>query len=193
VNSEVEFSLNPEALKRKKYEAVNITGINGLPVQRAVVENRAKSGEADGSREKEIIEDINVQQSTDGVAPALSSPSVNGISTTQEPVPDEMSSTRLANPFPFRQAFDLSIPRYKGIIRYFYEQKGYGFITIPSLSASLSEKDENPTAPKENDIFVYYKDIYYQGPESILMNSVVEFSIEKNSKGYQAYNVSGKK
>jgi cold shock CspA family protein len=182
VNTEVEFSLNPEALKQKKYEAVNVTGIGGLPVQRRITENSNKGD--DVSEENHIIEEPRKDQITETegeenpqVTPTLSSPSINSpddISTTQEPIRNELSSSHPVNPFPFRQTFNLSIPRYRGIIRYFSEQKGYGFIMIPSLSSSVaasSETEGNPNTERVNDIFVYYKDIYYQGPESILSKS----------------------
>ena len=61
----------------------------------------------------------------------------------------------------------------KGIVKWFNNQKGYGFIT-----------PENG-----NDVFVHHKAIQGEGYKSLDEGQKVEFDIEKGPKGEQATNV----
>ena len=61
----------------------------------------------------------------------------------------------------------------KGIVKWFNNQKGYGFIT-----------DENGT-----DIFLHYSGINMEGFKSLTEGQNVEFEITDGEKGKQATNV----
>lgn len=61
----------------------------------------------------------------------------------------------------------------KGIVKWFNNQKGYGFIT-----------DENGT-----DIFLHYSGINMEGFKSLTEGQNVEFEIADGEKGKQATNV----
>ncbi|MDD5669976.1 MAG: cold-shock protein [Candidatus Omnitrophica bacterium] len=60
-----------------------------------------------------------------------------------------------------------------GIVKWFNNQKGYGFIT-----------PENG-----NDVFVHHSAIQGEGYKSLEEGQKVEFNIEKGPKGEQATNV----
>ncbi len=61
----------------------------------------------------------------------------------------------------------------KGVVKWFNNQKGYGFIT-----------PENG-----NDVFVHHTAIKGEGYKSLEEGQNVEFDIEKGPKGEQATNV----
>ena len=61
----------------------------------------------------------------------------------------------------------------KGIVKWFNNQKGYGFITPESGS----------------DVFVHHTAIQGEGYKSLNEGQQVEFEIEKGPKGDQAVNV----
>ena len=61
----------------------------------------------------------------------------------------------------------------KGTVKWFNNQKGYGFITPES----------------GNDVFVHYSAIVGQGYKSLTEGQAVEFEIVNDSKGPQAKNV----
>jgi len=61
----------------------------------------------------------------------------------------------------------------KGVVKWFNNQKGYGFIT-----------PENG-----NDVFVHHSAIQGDGYKSLDEGQKVEFNIEKGPKGEQATNV----
>ena len=61
----------------------------------------------------------------------------------------------------------------KGKVKWFSDQKGYGFITPES----------------GDDVFVHHKSIQGEGFKSLTEGQEVEFEVEKGPKGYQAVNV----
>lgn len=61
----------------------------------------------------------------------------------------------------------------KGKVKWFNDQKGYGFITPES----------------GEDVFVHHKSIQGDGFKSLSEGQEVTFEIEKGPKGYQAVNV----
>ena len=61
----------------------------------------------------------------------------------------------------------------KGIIKWFNNEKGYGFI--------------NGSA--DEDIFVHYSAIELDGYKTLKENQLVEFKLIETSKGFQAINV----
>ncbi len=61
----------------------------------------------------------------------------------------------------------------KGKVKWFNDQKGYGFITLES----------------GNDVFVHHKSIQGEGFKSLNEGQEVEFEIEKGPKGDQAVKV----
>lgn len=61
----------------------------------------------------------------------------------------------------------------RGKVKWFSDQKGYGFITPESGS----------------DVFVHHKSIQGDGFRTLAEGQEVEFSIEKGPKGEQATNV----
>ena len=61
----------------------------------------------------------------------------------------------------------------KGTVRWFNNQKGYGFI-----------KDEN-----ENDIFVHFSGLNMEGFKTLSEGEEVEFDVVETEKGPQAVNV----
>lgn len=61
----------------------------------------------------------------------------------------------------------------KGKVKWFSDQKGYGFIT-----------PENG-----NDVFVHHTNIQGEGYKTLAEGQEVEFQIEKGPKGEQATNV----
>jgi len=61
----------------------------------------------------------------------------------------------------------------QGIVKWFNDQKGYGFITPESGS----------------DVFVHHSAVQGEGFKSLAEGQKVEFNIEKGPKGEQATNV----
>ena len=61
----------------------------------------------------------------------------------------------------------------KGKVKWFSDQKGYGFITPES----------------GNDVFVHHSSIQGEGYKTLAEGQEVEFQIEKGPKGEQATNV----
>ncbi|MDD5156293.1 MAG: cold-shock protein [Candidatus Omnitrophica bacterium] len=61
----------------------------------------------------------------------------------------------------------------RGKVKWFNDQKGYGFITPES----------------GDDVFVHHKSIQGEGFKSLSEGQEVEFDIEKGPKGYQAVKV----
>jgi cold shock protein len=61
----------------------------------------------------------------------------------------------------------------KGIVKWFNNQKGYGFIT-----------PENG-----NDVFVHFSALSGEGYKSLEENQAVEFEIKEGPKGQEAANV----
>ena len=61
----------------------------------------------------------------------------------------------------------------KGTVKWFNNQKGYGFIS-----------DESG-----NDVFVHYTGLNMDGFKSLEQDDVVEFDIQDGAKGPQAINV----
>ena len=61
----------------------------------------------------------------------------------------------------------------KGTVRWFNNQKGYGFI-----------KDEN-----DNDIFVHFTGLNMEGFKTLSEGEEVEFDVVESEKGPQAVNV----
>ena len=64
--------------------------------------------------------------------------------------------------------------RCSGIVKWFNNARGYGFITC-------EHKDE--------DIFVHYRNIRGEGYRSLSEGQGVEFELQKGEKGLQAENV----
>lgn len=62
----------------------------------------------------------------------------------------------------------------KGKVKWFNDQKGYGFVT---------PEDGSP------DVFVHYSSIQGDGFKSLAENDVVEFEVEKSERGPKAVNV----
>ena len=61
----------------------------------------------------------------------------------------------------------------KGTVKWFNNQKGYGFIS-----------DESG-----NDVFVHYSGLYMEGFKSLEEGQEVEFDVTEGAKGPQAVNV----
>ena len=61
----------------------------------------------------------------------------------------------------------------KGVVKWFNDKKGYGFIT-----------DE-----EGNDVFVHYQDIQGEGFKTLQENDNVEFDVGEGEKGPKAMNV----
>ena len=61
----------------------------------------------------------------------------------------------------------------KGKVKWFSNQKGYGFIT----------------ADTGKDVFVHFKSIVGDGYKTLNENDKVEFDVEQGQKGLQAVNV----
>lgn len=61
----------------------------------------------------------------------------------------------------------------RGKVKWFNDQKGYGFITPES----------------GDDVFVHHKSILGEGFKSLAEGQEVEFEVEKGPKGYQAVKV----
>ena len=61
----------------------------------------------------------------------------------------------------------------KGTVKWFYNQKGYGFIS-----------DE-----EGNDVFVHYTGLNMEGFKSLEEGAAVEFEVTDGAKGPQAVNV----
>ena len=62
----------------------------------------------------------------------------------------------------------------KGTVKWFSNQKGYGFITPESGS---------------DDVFVHHKSILGEGYKSLQEGQQVEFEVEQGTKGEQAVQV----
>lgn len=62
-----------------------------------------------------------------------------------------------------------------GVVKWFHDQKGYGFIT--------------PDDRKMKDVFVHHTSIQIEGFRSLKEGQKVSFELIKNEKGLQAANV----
>lgn len=62
--------------------------------------------------------------------------------------------------------------RTAGVVKWFDAEKGFGFIQCPTLG--------------EEDIFVHYKNIQGEGFRTLKEGQMVDFSVTKTEKGYQA-------
>ena len=62
----------------------------------------------------------------------------------------------------------------KGVVKWFNEAKGYGFIQRES----------------GDDVFVHYKAVVGEGFKSLNEGDNVQFEVERGPKGFQATNVS---
>ena len=62
----------------------------------------------------------------------------------------------------------------QGRVKWFNDQKGFGFITVEG---------------ERKDVFVHYSAISGAGFKSLQENQLVEFDIQEGSKGPQAVNV----
>lgn len=67
-----------------------------------------------------------------------------------------------------------AMPRMRGRVKWFNNQKGYGFIEQP---------DGRP------DVFVHYSAIQEEGYKSLKEGQLVEFDLVEGPKGLQAENV----
>ena len=76
---------------------------------------------------------------------------------------------------------DNSVTKYRGIIRWFRPNLGYGFINVWGNNNELDSKD----------IFVHYSSINCRGFKTLDENQQVEFEIKKTDKGDEAVNVVG--
>lgn len=61
-----------------------------------------------------------------------------------------------------------------GVVKWFDEKKGYGFINSPGV---------------EGDIFVHHKEIQEKGFRTLRENQAVEFELFNDPKGLRAKNV----
>ncbi|MCS7083373.1 MAG: cold-shock protein [Aquificaceae bacterium] len=63
---------------------------------------------------------------------------------------------------------------YRGTVKWFSKEKGYGFIT---------REDQG------GDVFVHYSDIQQKGFKNLEQGQVVEFEVEQDQKGARARKV----
>ena len=63
----------------------------------------------------------------------------------------------------------------KGTVKWFSNQKGYGFIT--------------PEGESAKDVFVHYSDVQGEGFKTLDEGETVEFELTKGDKGEKAVNV----
>jgi CspA family cold shock protein len=68
------------------------------------------------------------------------------------------------------QGREKPVPQYKGIVKWFNNSKGYGFIG----------REDGP------DVFVYYSAIQFSGYKTLKEGDEVEFDIVQGPKGPQA-------
>ena len=74
---------------------------------------------------------------------------------------------------------DIMAERSIGIVKWFNNARGYGFIT----------RAEEPTESDEGDIFVHYRNIRGEGYRSLSEGQKVEFNLQQGEKGLQADDV----
>ena len=67
-----------------------------------------------------------------------------------------------------------AIPGYKGVVKWFDPQKGYGFIESEDV---------------EGDIFVHFSEVQMNGFKTLEAEQKVEFSLTESEKGKSAVNV----
>lgn len=63
---------------------------------------------------------------------------------------------------------------YMGTVKWFDEKKGYGFVRTEDI---------------ENDIFVHYKHILFDGYRTLVKNELVVFEVTPTSRGLMATKV----
>ena len=71
----------------------------------------------------------------------------------------------------------------KGTVKWFNNQKGYGFISDES-GKDVQREDE-----QGNDVFVHYSGLNMEGFKSLDEGASVEFDVIDGAKGPQAVNV----
>lgn len=70
----------------------------------------------------------------------------------------------------------MSKSQYVGTVKWFNENKGYGFINCPEIT-----RDGNQV-----DVFVHYKHVLMDGFKTLCQNELVEFEPVQTSKGIMA-------
>ena len=71
----------------------------------------------------------------------------------------------------------------RGIIKFFSERRGYGFIEFESEVPADIEKGT------PSDVFVHYSQINHAGYRTLKEGEVVTFEIKKSNRGLEAVNV----
>ena len=67
----------------------------------------------------------------------------------------------------------------KGVITFFNEKKGYGFI----------EEEETPSSSGPAGVFVHYSQIAHPGYRTLKEGQAVEFDVREGNSGLKAVNV----
>ena len=70
----------------------------------------------------------------------------------------------------------------KGIIKFFNEHRGYGFIEFDEISADQAKE-------AQNNVFVHYSQINDNGYRTLKEGEEVTFDIKKSNHGLEAVNV----
>jgi len=71
----------------------------------------------------------------------------------------------------------------RGIIKFFNERRGYGFIQFDPQAPAENETDES------GDVFVHHSQINDRGYRTLKEGEVVTFEIKKSNRGLEAVNV----